>query len=673
MSAGVERGFRPEIEGLRAVAVLPILFFHLDERVCPGGYIGVDIFFVISGFLITGMILSQADTFSFKTFYVRRIYRLLPALTVTLIATLIAGYSILGPGEYTALAKSSLFAFFGLSNVYFWGAVDYFNADSYGHPLLHTWSLGLEEQFYLIWPAVLILAVRYARRLLWPFIIAAGLGSFLAVLLVHEDAPHGVFYLMPFRIFEFACGACLCAVMPSGKTISAGLRAMLAFVAMCVLLACFLMLDNGTPWPSAWSILPCLATAMLILAGDAGPVGVLLKSKIARFLGRISYSLYMVHWPLITLYRADTITEPAPLDNVVLGLVSIVLAAILYATVESAFRLSNRAPSAGASRLFPEFLSKLSASTFVRPAMTAALFAIGVASAAVIWVQKGFPSRLDKTRIQFLDKGLTFAGDKCSHKRSRCIFGDANAARVVFVIGDSHALNLIYGLDELFKKHALKGIALYDHGCVHLYGTKRFIKGVGDKKCARNIAYAYGYVAGRHEPVILANSLAGAQNEIGLARDKTPLKLGEDAHDAWMADRLAESLAFLRADKRPVILFNQMYSTGVHLPNCLARPAARIDSKMVETQCAPWSLEKVRSKYQRVDDMVAAASVKFRKATVVDPKDAFCTPAGCTVKTEREGLFFRDQSHLTNAGSEFLINHVKSRLLPVILPRKSHD
>jgi peptidoglycan/LPS O-acetylase OafA/YrhL len=149
--------FATHIEGLRALAVVPIVLFHLDERLSPGGFAGVDVFFVISGFLITRMIVAEGEAFRFSTFYARRIFRLLPALVATLLGTLIAGWFVLAPADYAALAQSALAALVGVANVHFFLTVDYFSAGS-RFPLLHTWSLGVEEQFYLVWPLVLFCA-----------------------------------------------------------------------------------------------------------------------------------------------------------------------------------------------------------------------------------------------------------------------------------------------------------------------------------------------------------------------------------------------------------------------------------------------------------------------------------------------------------------------------------
>lgn len=654
--------FRPHIEGLRAVAILPILVYHLNTQLCPGGYIGVDIFFVISGYLITRMILNQGDAFSFKEFYLRRIYRLTPALLVTLGATTVAGWWILGPLEYVELAKAAIFAAVGLSNFYFVGAVDYFNADSYSHLLLHAWSLGLEEQFYLLWPAFLLLT-RHSSIVFLIAISVVGLGSFLAVGLVRAEAPQFVFYLMPFRIFEFAIGASVVLLMPHRTKIYSTLRLLSSCIAIIVLFICFSSFNEQTPWPSAWSIIPCLATAILIVNGDQSPVQNILASGSAVFLGRISYSLYLVHWPLITLYRAYYITEPPAVDLVLLGIASVVLATILFWTIESTFRVQKTKRTHYDITARQIVFEKSAFLKKYRSTSIAMLLFVLISGATTVVASGGFPSRLDKTRAQFLDKGLTFAGDLCSYKRSRCVFGDRKATRVVFVIGDSHALNLIYGLDKLFRQHNIKGIALYDNGCLFAYGTKRFINGNADEKCGRNVAYAYQYTAKRQEPIILAGSFASGPNVIGSINDSAPLKLEVGSYYAWMEGRLTEGLSILRANKRPVIIYKQMYSTGINLPKCLTQPFNAIGPESLLQRCAPLSLERVQEMYKRADDMIDRVSEKFSKALTIDPKKKFCTPDQCITKSAEHGLYFRDTTHLTNAGSEFLIMRSSETLL----------
>src|SRR5262245_34596200 len=337
VTSSMRQEFRADIEGLRALAVLPIVLFHLDSRLCPGGFSGVDIFFVISGFLITRMILGQGETFTFKAFYRRRFWRLFPALIVMLAASLVAGWKLLGPDEYARLAQSAIAAAFGVSNFHFLGAVDYFNASNLSHYLLHTRSLILEEQFYLVWP-LLLLATRRWTHQFWLIVVAIAALSFIATLLVQRAYPQLVFYMMPFRMFEFAIGASLVALEPLWQRVPGAAGAAAGMIATAMLAFAFTSLDGRTPWPGMSSLVPALATALFILAGGQGLWGRILGHAIPRFIGRISYSLYLVHWPLITFYRSYIITDPQPAELVMLGLLSLACGAALYAIIENSFR-----------------------------------------------------------------------------------------------------------------------------------------------------------------------------------------------------------------------------------------------------------------------------------------------------------------------------------------------
>ncbi|MER9188286.1 acyltransferase family protein [Mesorhizobium australicum] len=206
---GSQHKIRTEIEGLRAVAVLSVILFHLGVTWLPGGFLGVDVFFVISGFLITTNILRdlERDRFSFKEFYLRRFLRLFPALATTALATLVASFILLPPDEVMDLARSAVAAIFSVSNIYFWSKVGYFDTAAHLKPLLHTWSLGVEERFYLIWPATLVATLRLfgPRTALW-VVGCAGIASMVAALVTVGSSPSTAFYLMPFRMFEFALG-----------------------------------------------------------------------------------------------------------------------------------------------------------------------------------------------------------------------------------------------------------------------------------------------------------------------------------------------------------------------------------------------------------------------------------------------------------------------------------
>jgi peptidoglycan/LPS O-acetylase OafA/YrhL len=653
-------GFRPDIEGLRALAVAPILMFHLSPALCPGGFAGVDIFFVISGFLITRMIVADGAAFSLRGFYVRRLFRLLPALLVTLIATVAAGWFLLGPSDFVALAWSALAAEFAVSNFYFLAAVDYFNASSLSHPLLHTWSLGAEEQFYLLWPA-LIVAVRRLRLSLIAVSAVAALVSFLAVQVLRSGFPHAVFYLMPFRVFELALGACLAGMEAPLRQFSSRLLISAGGLGAAALAASFALFDGNTPWPGLAALLPAIGTALLIIAGAQPGVGAVLASLPLRLLGRVSYALYLVHWPIIALYRQQIVIEPTGLELAAMGIASLVAAVALHLLVEQPFRLRgtvNPAPTAAGRWSSPPFLRLTHAAAASR--LSGLVLASCLASGSVI-AGVGFPSRLNDQMVAMLGQGLTFAGDVCSTRASRCSFGDQSSSRVVFLVGDSHALNLLYGLDQLFRKQRIKGIAFYDHGCLFATGTKVFIGGVGDEDCRRHIEEAYDAVVGRTEPVILAGDYAGYRNQIGLKDADVPLNQTEEAYYTWVGEQLDRSLAALTAGNRRVVVMAQSYSTGVDLPRCLSQPGAD------KALCQPLTLAAVRGVYAASDQMVAALAARFPSAVTVDPKPVFCPAEPCTTQ-QGNAFLFRDTAHLTNDGSVFLIEQVADRLLQALPP-----
>lgn len=647
--------FRPDIEGLRALAILPILVYHLRPSLLPGGYVGVDIFYVISGFLITRMIVTQGSAFRLRDFYLRRFFRLFPALFATLLGTLVAGWVILGPEDYEALGRSAISAAIGTSNVYFLFAVDYFNAASILHPLLHTWSLGVEEQFYLVWPALLIVTSGW-RVPLWLAAAVSGAISFGIIFLWQPAHPQAVFYQMPFRIFEFAIGAGTVSLEEWWNWRSAGwLSAITGSLAALALATAFVVFDAQTPWPGPATLVPALATAGLLLSGSDGIWRLALGAWALRYVGRISYSLYLVHWPIITLYRSYAIVEPDILTLVALAAACLAAATALFLCSETPFRLMPGAPAPGPSATPPHRRGRQLPRGVIITAM-ALTGACVLAGAATVIGTGGFPSRLDAHRVQAIDHGLTFAGDLCSSKPGRCLFGDRTSARAVYLIGDSHALNLLHGLDRLFARAGIKGIALYAHGCLFAYGSKRFVNGVADEDCRSNVDAAYDLLASSPDPVIIAGSFAGYRGSMGPAEASAPLRQSEGEYYAWLEERMLASLARLRAGARQVVILKQMYSTGIDLPKCLSRPGAAASGA-----CKPWTATEARTAFAGADSMLDRLAARFPSLVVIDPKPELC-PGEVCVTGNASDLYFRDAEHLTNVGSDFLIGRLEQQL-----------
>ena len=410
-------GFRADIEGLRAVAILPILIFHLDPAAMPGGFIGVDIFFVISGFLISGQILrSGPGEFRFVQFYIRRIRRLFPALAVTVAVSLVFAWKLFTPSHLVGFAKSALASLAGIANVYFYASVDYFNENALLHPLLHVWSLSLEEQFYLIWPAFLILAARLARHAVLGAVVTVGLLSLAACMVSLRQDPYLAFYMMPLRIFEFSIG---CVVLLLVKRPRPLISMLCGALGTAILIASCFMFDGNSPWPGIGALLPSAGTALLLVAGREGPWHAVLSFAPLRWIGRISYSVYLVHWPLIVFYRYWSLVPPSPMELAGLLAASLFFGALLYLTVERFYRISAEPKVAwtfgwtkrlsfgiALERIAARHQGRIFAIFLLVPAG-----AIGFSSAIIANV--GFPDRMKIDRVQQHAGELSFAGDLC--------------------------------------------------------------------------------------------------------------------------------------------------------------------------------------------------------------------------------------------------------------------
>ncbi|TGD71818.1 acyltransferase [Mangrovimicrobium sediminis] len=326
-----DAGRRPDIDLLRAVAVLSVIFYHFKVPGFSGGFLGVDVFFVISGYLITQHVNQQleAGSFSFAGFYARRIRRLAPALAATMVLSSIAALAILPRDLLLDYAHSQLASALYVSNIYFWSIADYFDTSSYLKPLLHTWSLSVEEQFYLVWPVMLfVLGAGWRYRA----ILVLGIVSLVAAEWVYGISSSTTFYMFPFRIFEFAVGALLGS--PALQTSRGrGNHALLALAAVG-LLGSLLYFDTLDRFPGLLSLPVCLSTALIIWLRHPALHGRgLLQASFLR-VGLISYSAYLLHWPVVVFYGVLSEAPLRWLDILLLLAVTLGGAEVLYRLVE---------------------------------------------------------------------------------------------------------------------------------------------------------------------------------------------------------------------------------------------------------------------------------------------------------------------------------------------------
>jgi peptidoglycan/LPS O-acetylase OafA/YrhL len=335
--------YRPDIDGLRALAVIAVVLYHAEFKLFRGGYVGVDVFFVISGYLITKLIYEAATAgrFGYAQFYLRRARRLFPAAFVTLALSAAFATYLMAPQHARAFGGSLLHAAVSLSNLYFWSESGYFDADASLKPLLHTWSLAVEEQFYLIWPAFLVRLARRSRLFGFLTLLAVSVLGFAAAHYAMAKDVQAAFFLTPLRIWEFALGGLIVWAPQGGLPGYAGEVLTIAGIGM-IAWSVF-SYDAQTVFPGSAAVAPCLGTALAILAGDARRAGLLLRNPLSVFVGKTSYSFYLVHWPAIVLYKYHTFAKLSRVEKTGLVLGSFLLACLMWRYIEEPWRHPERA------------------------------------------------------------------------------------------------------------------------------------------------------------------------------------------------------------------------------------------------------------------------------------------------------------------------------------------
>ncbi|MEE8574179.1 MAG: acyltransferase family protein [Thermodesulfobacteriota bacterium] len=433
----VERVYRPDIDGLRALAVLSVIFFHAGYGWAGGGFIGVDVFFVISGYLITRNILSDIDSgkFSFKAFYSRRVRRLFPALFFTLVISFIFSYILFTPPEMERFGRSLLYAIFSLSNFFFWSEAGYFNAASEFKPLLHIWSLSVEEQFYLIWPLLLVVLSRiHKRNAVIGFLIVSVVLSIITSELLISKHPETVFFLLPFRVFELAIGA-LCVWIVEFQPKNRWILEILVTIGLLFIVWPVTQYSESLAFPGYRAILPCIGAALIIYAGRAPLAGYILRNRIAVGIGLISYSVYLAHWPLLVFYKYWKFSTLNEIDRLLLVAGSLLLGYLMWRFIERPFRFKR-----GSKRS-----SKPDSVRFWAPGLAVALSLL----AAVTWVSSGWPSRLPDeffmTKEEMLAERHRFRAD---YRDPNLLRHGSDKEKHIIVMGNSHALDILYAIRE---------------------------------------------------------------------------------------------------------------------------------------------------------------------------------------------------------------------------------
>lgn len=630
--------YRKDIDGLRAIAVLAVIAFHADSRLVPGGFAGVDVFFVISGYLITGLILNalEGGTFSFVEFYVRRIRRIFPAYILVASVTLAVSSWLLIPNDYifytTSLAASWAF----VSNVFFsmmsWG---YFGQRMEEFPLLHTWSLSVEEQFYFLYPLLLIALFRHFRKNMATILTVLCIA--LAAFSQMKTGELKSYFLLTSRAHELLFGALTFFVLRRFPTQPARLSALLAMLGMALVFGSFIFINKELPFPGINSLYPCVGTALLIYGCRCdNAVSSMLKCGPLVFVGLLSYSLYLWHWPIFAFLKYRQVELSFPVGIAAVGL-SFALAWITWKFIETP---SRHFRSSG----FRMALVRLYAAP-------AALFmGVGLFS----FVTEGAPQRFSDD-VRKLISSYSFERDltrSCSvraedyeqvtldYLMEHCAFGAAEPEKArVLLIGDSHAHHFKPFVEQLARHAGLKAVYHVQGGCfpTELQATGHHPENGLDICQQRNADLLQ--LARNFDYVVLSGFWAS-----------------EPERDLEKELRHAVGV-IVKAGATPVIFKDNPFHEP-DLSRCiLYRKRGWTDTG---TDChIPYRAAAVaQAKYDAIIDRMKAA---YPATVIVDPKRVMCDSTACLTHVSNVALY-KDSNHLNTIASKMLGEWYISRI-----------
>jgi len=610
-------GYRNDIDGLRAIAILPILLLHCGVSQLRGGFVGVDIFFVISGYLITAILVRDIakDRFSLLRFYRHRIVRILPALVVMLGITLIAGSVLLLPNALRDLGRSAAATSLFGSNIYFYATSDYFAAASDSKPLIHTWSLAVEEQFYLLYPLLLLALRRLDKQQLARVIGAIAAGSFAAGAWFAASDPAAGFYLLPARIWELALGA-LVALGAAPAIAAARVRALLCWGALATIATSIVVIGSAWPFPVPFALPPALATAVLIAYGGAGATARILSLAPLRAIGLISYSAYLWHRPIIAFHQVNHGTQFAWTDTLLLIAASLGAATLSYLLVERPIRRRWR----DGTSLRPHLLAASLIGGFVAAGLVIAAYAERI---------RALPAPL-RTIAAYQGWDATAAGrrqfdtDRCFTLPTGRPFDPACLAyapdrRNILLMGDSHAAHFAQALrDALPHAHILQATAA---------GCRPLIVGKGLRGCRAVMRQAFEAI----DPARLDTVILSA--------------LWLDFEEQQLIDTITQ----LRQRGVRVLVLGPSVEYDNDLPLILVQAAQRGD---------PALPDRMRRADRFATDRRLAPRVRQAGASYVSLIDLECPDGRCRLTAPDGAPMHFDHSHMTPAAAYLVMDAV---------------
>ena len=649
-------GYRPEIDGLRAVAVLPVIMYHAGISGFSGGFVGVDVFFVISGYLITSIIIREMEEgrFSLLRFWERRARRILPALYLVMAACVPVAWVLMLPEQFLSFARSLIAVNLFASNILFWRESGYFAAAAEEKPLLHTWSLAVEEQFYILFPLAVLLIWRLGRR---AQVVAVAIATIASLGLSQYAAfsfPVANFYLLPTRAWELMAGA-LCALWMSRRE-PAG-NDLLATTGLLLILSAVLTFDGATPFPSAWALAPVGGTALIILfACPGGYAARALSWRPMVAVGLVSYSAYLWHQPFFAFARISVPGAPPVWVMLALALLSLGMAALSWRFIEQPFR-DQRGVFAG-----PRLLAVLV------PA-GAVLIVVGMQGHLREGIPGRFPPQLqaimDVRRADTSDCRNRFSAIEIAAGKA-CVIGDASKPPTLAVIGDSHASMLTDAVNDKLATSRRSALMFSGNWCTPLvnFATRLPRK---DRNCVErtNAAIAQVIVNKQIKKVLLVSqwsnySTGTRPGDTGAAaytyNHEMPITDWNDDVDRnpeHFGKALHATLRKLTAAGKSVVIMLPVPEYATSVPPAAARlhllglPRGMIDRPVQDRL----------SRHAKALSAIHAARAQFGIA-LFDPAQEFCDTQRCSPLDSAGQPLYEDANHLAYRGARRVVDRM---------------
>lgn len=651
--------YRADIDGLRSVAIIPVVLYHAGISMFSGGFVGVDVFFVISGYLITSIILNDIDKerFTITDFYFRRVKRIFPALYFYLTAATAACFMLYLPADFLSYAKSLIGTVLFVSNIVFWQDSGYFAAASELKPLLHTWSLSVEEQFYIFYPVMLLILAKYFRKRYTPAVLvvfAASLALSIATTPIKTSAS---FFLLPTRAWELMLGALL-ALNFFPKTSNIRILNLLSLTGLILVMFSIFTYDSSTLFPGLGAVIPCAGTALIIYSGSGDSA---VRPLVNRFMsikplvvvGLVSYSWYLWHWGMFAFrhYFKNVFEDSFFLSNTFIIAASFFMAYLSFFIIEKPFRNIERKN--------------------IKPLFSGALVVMVIFSAAGYYVIAGdgmkdrLPSgvsKLTETYEKHYRKSLLFRDLKYMNNNDIFVLGDENAEPSFILLGDSHAWTLAPGIDKLASAEGKSGLLYSMNACPPVLGTATTDRTPGCLEL-NETAYNRALSDSRIKTVILLGRWHNYLNDTEklVTGEKYKYKRVPSSESrAVFSDKLDAMIAGLSKNGTKTVILSSIPESPYDVLMLSTKKEfakAVLDSAVAETDMRPGRADflKMQERAFRLFSLLSEYGTEIIYLDKPLCGEEFCEVSG-------DELYYFDDDHLLDAGADYVCGKLSKEI-----------